>query len=317
MEKIETAPQIQTSDVLSYIGNTPIIKIKKIGSHLVKRNVEIYAKAEWFNPGGSVKARPALRMVEEAEENERLTKNKVILDSTSGNTGIAYAMIGAVKGYRVELVMPENVSLERKRLIAAYGAKVVFTDPMMGSDGAILEARRRFSLSPERYFMPDQYNNPANVRAHYDTTGVEIWKQTSKKVTHFVAGIGTGGTVTGTGKRLKEYNPDICVYAIEPSSPLHGLEGLKHMGSSLVPGIYDESFLDGKISMETEDAYDMVARLAREEGLVVGHSSGAALKGALHLAETLSDAVIVTIFPDAGEHYLSTHFWVQTFMEDK
>jgi cysteine synthase B len=248
-----------SNGLLTQIGNTPLLKIVKL------EGVEIYAKAEWFNPGGSVKDRPALWMIEDGERSGRLTRGKVILDATSGNMGIALAMIGAVKGYRVELVMPGSASEERKKILRAYGAEIRFSDPLEGSDGAILEARRLRAENPERYFYADQYNNPSNPRAHY-------------------AGIGTGGTIMGTGRRLKEYNKEIRVIAVEPDSGLHGLEGLKHMETSIVPGVYDEGFQDGKIRVSTEEAYEMVWRLAREEGLLAGLSSGAALKGALEVA---------------------------------
>ncbi|MHC4454253.1 MAG: PLP-dependent cysteine synthase family protein, partial [Planctomycetota bacterium] len=282
--------------VLELVGNTPLVKINKLTKHLQK--VEIYAKLESYNPGGSVKDRPALQMVEDAENSGELTKEKIILDSTSGNTGIAYAWIGALKGYKVELVMPMNVSEERKRIIRAFGAKITFSDPLEGSDGAILESRKLLTENPEKYFKPDQYNNQANPKAHYLSTGKEIFEQTEGRVTHFVATIGTGGTIMGTGKRLKELNPGIQVIAAEPEFPLHGIEGLKHMASSIVPGIYHEDKLDGKIPTPTEESYDMAKRLALEEGLFVGQSSGAAMWAALELANNLDEGLIVTMFPD-------------------
>ncbi|MBI3009282.1 MAG: cysteine synthase family protein [Candidatus Omnitrophica bacterium] len=294
--------------LLSHIGNTPLIKITKLKDKTLN-GVQIYAKAEWFNPGGSVKDRPALRMIQIGEERGELTKDKIIMDSTSGNTGIAYALIGAVKGYRVRLVMPSNVSEERKRIVKAYGAEIIFTSPLEGSDGAIKEARRLYKEDPRKYFMPDQYNNPANPEAHYETTGKEIIEQTKGSITHFVAGIGTGGTIMGTGRRLKEFNSKIKVIAVEPATPLHGLEGLKHMETSIVPGIYKEEFLDGKIKVQTEDAYEMTLRLAKEEGLFVGYSSGAAMQGALEVARQFKEGVIVTVFPDSGDKYLSTSLW--------
>lgn len=293
---------------IDLVGNTPLVKIHRITKGL-KKGVEIYAKLEWYNPGGSVKDRAALRMIEDAEKTGLLTKDKIILDSTSGNTGIAYAWIAAIKGYRVELVMPSNVSEERKKIIKAFGAKIIFSDPMEGSDGAIRVARSLYEENPERYFKPDQYNNPSNPQAHYDTTGPEIIEQTEGRITHFVAGIGTGGTIMGTGRRLKEFNSNIKVIAAEPEEPLHGLEGLKHMASSIVPGIYHEEELDGKISIPTEEAYEMARRLAREEGLFVGQSSGAAMWGALELAKTLNEGIIVTIFPDSGDKYISKGLW--------
>ncbi|MFQ5813579.1 MAG: PLP-dependent cysteine synthase family protein [Anaerolineae bacterium] len=291
-------------DILEQIGHTPLLKLYK------RNGVEIYAKAEWFNPGGSVKDRPALRMIEDGEQSGRLTKGKTILDATSGNVGIAYAMIGAIKGYKVLLVMPENVSEERKRMLRAYGAEMVLTDPLEEIDGAILEAHRIYESDPHNYFYPDQYNNPSNPLAHYETTGPEIIEQTRGRVTHFVAGIGTGGTIMGAGRRLKEFNPEIKLIAVEPVEPLHGIGGLKHMANSIVPGIYDESFLDGKIEVETEEAYEMARRLAKEKGLLVGQSSGAALVGALEVAKRVEKGIIVTVFPDGGDRYLTTPLWI-------
>ncbi len=301
--------RVSGSSILERIGNTPLLRIDRITKELKDRDVEIYSKAEWFNPGGSVKDRPALRIIEEAEKSGRLNPDKIIIDSTSGNTGIAYALIGASKGYKVALVMPLNVSEERKRVVRAFGAKIVFTDPLLGSDGAMIEAKRIVSEEPSRYFYADQYNNPANWRAHYETTGVEIWEQTAGAVTHFVACLGTSGTLMGTGRRLKKYNPNIQVIAVEPSTPIHGLEGMKHMATSIVPGIYDEHFPDRKISIETEDAYEAVKRLAVEEGFFVGYSSGAALVASLKVASEIERGLIVTIFPDRGDRYLSTSFW--------
>ena len=295
-------------NVLDLVGDTPLVKIEKITAHLPK-GVEIYAKLEGYNPGGSVKDRPALRMIQEAEEDGRLTKGKIILDSTSGNTGIAYAMIGAVKGYGVTLVMPGNVSEERKKMTAAFGAKAIYSDPMEGSDGAILLARELLDTDRDKYFKPDQYNNEANVRAHYYGTAEEIIAQTEGRVTHFCATIGTGGTIMGNCRRLKEYNPNIVVKALEPENPFHGIEGLKHMESSIVPGIYKEEELDGKVPIPTEESYDMARRLAREEGLFVGQSSGAAMWGALEMAKGLEKGVVVTVFPDGGDKYLSTALW--------
>jgi cysteine synthase B len=272
--------------------------------------VQVFAKLEGFNPGGSVKDRPALRMIEEGLRTGVLSPDKVILDSTSGNTGIALALIGAVLGYPVELVMPANVSVERKKIIAAYGAKMSFSSSLEGSDGAIRLCRQILHETPERYFKPDQYFNPANPLAHYETTGPELWHQTKGRITHFVAGIGTGGTIMGTGRYLKERNARIRVIAVEPDDAFHGLEGLKHMASSIVPGIYDEEQLDGKIAVSTEDAYDTVYRLGREEGVLVGQSSGAALWAALKVARELDEGVVVTLFPDFGDKYLSTNLWV-------
>ena len=296
------------SSILDKIGNTPLVRIREVGNVLpqVKSGkVKLYAKVEYFNPGGSVKDRAALRMIREGLKSGQLGAGKVMLDSTSGNTGVAYAMVGAALGIPVELVMPENVSRQRKQIVDIFGARVAYSSPMEGSDGAIRLAKKLLQESPEKYFMPDQYNNEFNPRAHYDTTGEEIWRQTDGKVTHFVATIGTGGTVMGTGRRLKGFNKKIQVTAVEPDNPMHGLEGLKHMASSIVPGIYKEGELDGKIPMETEPAYEMAERLAREEGLIVGHSSGAAMLGALRVAEKLSEGVVVTIFPDHGDRYFT------------
>jgi cysteine synthase B len=293
-----SCPVITNSGVLKSIGNTPIIRIKKLGQEF--KDVTILAKAEWKNAGGSVKARPALKMIEDGEKSGELTKDKIILDSTSGNTGIAYALIGKVKGYKVKLVMPANVCKERKGLMADfYGAEIVTSSPFEGSDGAIILAQKIYTDNPDLYFMPDQYNNDSNWKAHYETTAKEIWTQTDHRVTHFIAGIGTGGTIMGATRRLKEFNPDIQCFAMEPYEELHGLEGLKHMASSIVPGIYDESILDGKISVSTENAYDMVETLEEEEGILVGHSSAAALCGALELAKRVKKGVIATIFPDS------------------
>ncbi|MGH8068448.1 MAG: PLP-dependent cysteine synthase family protein [Candidatus Entotheonellia bacterium] len=295
------------NSVLEQIGNTPLLRFVNIAKEFDR--VAIYGKAEWFNPGGSVKDRPALRMIIEGERSGVLTRGKVILDSSSGNTGIAYALIGAVKGYRVELAVPRNVSRERKRILQAYGAHVIYTDPLAGSDGAIREAHRRYEAEPEKYFMPDQYNNPANWWAHYDTTGPEIIEQTKGRITHFVAGVGTSGTLMGTGRRLREFNPRIQIAAVLPAEDLHGIEGLKHMETAIVPGIWNAQFPDLKLSVRTEDAYIMARRLALEEGILVGQSAGAAVCAALELARQVSEGVIVTILPDAGDRYFSTGLW--------
>ncbi|MCC6037518.1 MAG: cysteine synthase family protein [Armatimonadetes bacterium] len=300
---------VTTDDLLSLIGNTPLLRLTKVEELLGKKGVEIYAKAEWFNPGGSVKDRPALWMILDGERKGLLTPDKTILDSTSGNTGIAYALIGAVKGYKVKLVVPASASEERKKILAAYGAEVIYSDPLKGSDGAIELAHRIYEENPDAYFMPDQYNNPANPQAHYETTGVEIWEQTRGRVTHFVAGIGTSGTLMGTGRRLREFNPDVKIIAVEPDSGFHGIEGLKHMETAIKPGIYDPEFHDAKISVRTEDAYDMVRWLAKECGLLVGPSSGAALVGVIEVAKRLREGVIVTVFPDSGDRYLSTRLF--------
>ena len=292
--------------VLDQIGNTPLIRLEKIG---LNPQVEIYAKAEYFNPGGSVKDRPALNMIRDGEETGRLTPEKILVDATSGNTGIAYAMIGAAKGYRVKLYMPGNASEERKRILRAYGAELVLTDPAESTDGAIKACRAEYLSNPEKYFYPDQYNNPANWLAHYENTGPEILRQTSHRITHFVAGLGTSGTFTGVGRFLKEYSSNIHLTSMQPASGFHGLEGLKHMPTALVPGIYDDSLADENLWIETEDAYTMVKRLAREEGLLVGPSSGANVAAALKVAKTLREGVVVTVFCDGADKYLSDKFW--------
>ena len=286
--------------LLKKIGNTPLIKITNLGKDL--KDVEIYAKAEWMNLGGSVKSRPALKMIEDGEKAGLLTRDKIILDSTSGNTGIAYALIGKIKGYKVQLVVPENICRERKAKMAhLYGAEIIYSDPFGGSDGAIIKAKEIYKENPEKIFMPDQYNNPSNWKAHFETTAREVYDQTDNRITHFIAGIGTGGTVTGTGRGLKKINPSIQIYAVEPYESLHGLEGLKHMETSIVPEIYDASILDEKISVKTEEAYEMVRRLENEEGLQVGNSSGAAMVGTLELAKKIKKGVIVTVFPDCSD----------------
>jgi cysteine synthase B len=294
--------------LLDQIGGTPLLRLLRITRGL-PRSVEVYVKAEWFNPGGSVKDRPVHRMILEAERDGRLTSGKTILDSTSGNAGIAYAMIGAVKGYSVELVVPGSASEERKRIIAAYGARIILSDPLEGSDGAIRMARARLEAAPERYFKPDQYNNPANWLAHYDTTGPEILEQTEGRITHFVAGLGTTGTLVGTGRRLHEADPGIRVIAVEPDGALHGLEGLKHIASSIIPGIYDPDVHDEKIAVSTDAGYAMARRLANEEGLFVGTSTGAAVHAAFEVAARIGSGIIVVIAPDGGDRYLSTPLW--------
>lgn len=294
------------NSLLTFIGNTPLIKIRQMTRHL--KGVQIFAKAEWLNPGGSVKDRAGLRIIEDGERSGQLTRDKIVLDSTSGNTGIAYAMIGAIKGYQVELVVPANVSEERKKTLKAYGAKLILTDPLLGSDGALLEAKRIYEANPHRYFKGDQYNNPSNWRAHYETTGVEIIQQSKGKITHFVAGVGTGGTLTGAGRRLKEYNPHIRIFGVQPDSGFHGIEGLKHIETAIRPGIYDESVLGGTFFVKTEDAYGMTVRLAKEEGLWVGPSSGTAFWASLRLAESINWGMIVTVFPDGGDRYFSSAF---------
>lgn len=287
--------------LLTTIGNTPLIQIQQLTKHL--KGVQVFAKAEWLNPGGSVKDRAGQKIIEDGERSGQLTRDKIILDSTSGNTGIAYAMIGAIKGYRVELVVPANISEERKKALEAYGVKLIYTDPVLGSDGALVEAKRIYEANPYLYFKADQYNNPANWKAHYETTGIEILQQTGWKVTHFVAGVGTGGTLIGTGRRLREFNPDIKLFGVQPDSGFHGIEGLKHIETAIRPGIYDETILNGTFFVKTEDAFGMANRLTREEGLWVGPSSGAAFWASLKLAESMNRGLIVTIFPDGGARY--------------
>ena len=289
------------SPVESLVGNTPLIRIPPMENQ--PEGVHIAAKAEWYNPGGSVKDRPALRMIRAAEESGELTPARVILDATSGNTGIAYALIGAARGYRVELAIPSNVSIERKLMLEAFGAHVHWTDPLEASDGAIRKARALKAEGGDKYYMPDQYNNPNNPLAHYETTGPEIFRQTEGRVTHFVAGLGTSGTVMGTGRFLREKGVEIC--AVEPATPLHGLEGLKHMATSIVPGIYDPKFPDRILPVETEDAYSAARWLSRH-GILAGMSSGAALAGAMKVARGLTQGLIVVVFPDGGDRYLST-----------
>jgi cysteine synthase B len=294
-----------------FIGQTPLLRLRKFERDL--GGVELYAKAEWLNPGGSVKDRPAARIVAEGEFSGQLTHDRVLLDATSGNTGIAFAMVGAARGYRVKLCVPRNVTPERIRILRSYGAELVPTDPLEGSDGAIREARRLYSESPDTYFYADQYSNEANWKAHFDTTGPEIIEQTSGRVTHFVAGLGTSGTFVGTGRRLRQFAKEkgqrITLASVQPSSPLHGLEGLKHMESAIVPRIYDPSLADEDLRVDTEDAYHVVRRLATEEGILVGLSSGAALHATMQLAATFREGVFVTVFCDSGERYLTQQFW--------
>ena len=292
------------SSILDTIGKTPLLRLNKITGH-ISDDVKIYAKLERYNPGGSVKDRAAYQMIKDAEESGLLNRDKIILDSTSGNTGIAYAMIAAVKGYKVKIVIPRNASRERKKIIEGFGAEIVYSSEFEGSDGAIKLANEIFSRDPDRYYMPDQYNNPSNWKAHYLGTGPEIIEQTKGRITHLVASIGTSGTIMGTGKALKEYNPEIEVIAIQPDDAMHGIEGLKHMESSIVPGIYDPKFPDRIINVNTETAYDMVKKITLIEGLPVGQSSGAAVVGALQIAENIDEGLIVVIFPDGGDRYLS------------
>jgi cysteine synthase B len=296
-------------DLTAAIGNTPLVRLARVGA--ATPGVELYGKAEWLNPGGSVKDRPALAMVLDGERSGRLTPDRAILDATSGNTGIAYAMIGAARGYRVTLCVPANASEERKRILRAYGAEVVATDPAEGTDGAIRRARELYAASPDRYFYPDQYNNPANWLAHYHTTGPEIWAQTQGRVTHFVAALGTTGTFVGVGRRLRELNPAIRLVSVEPDGPFHGLEGMKHLETAIVPGIYDASLADERIGASTEAAYAMARRLAREEGIFVGISAAAAVSASLAVARQAPGAVVVTVLCDGGTRYLGDRFWFE------
>lgn len=293
--------------VLDLIGGTPLLRFQRLGREL--RGVEIVAKAEWCNPGGSVKDRAALNMVLQAERRGELTAGRRILDATSGNTGIALAMIGAARGYGVTLCLPENASTERKQILRAYGVELVLTSPLELTDGAQREARRIYQDDPQRYWYADQYGNADNWKAHYQTTAPEIWEQTGGSVTHWVAGLGTSGTFMGVSRRLRELNPRLRCISMQPATPLHGLDGLKHMPTSLRPPIYDESVADWNLEIETEEAEEMVVRLAREEGLLVGPSSGAAMVAALQVARDLNSGTVVTLFPDSADKYLSLPFW--------
>jgi S-sulfo-L-cysteine synthase (O-acetyl-L-serine-dependent) len=308
--KAEVAPAARASSVLDLIGNTPLLEIRRATKGLIAPGVRIFAKLEGFNPGGSVKDRAARKMIENGIRDGKLKPGKVIIDSTSGNTGIALAMIGATLGYPVELVMASNVSVERKKIIQAFGAKIHFSDPLESSDGAILKCREIIASDPERYFKPDQYNNEANPLAHFETTGPEIWRQTAGRVTHFIACVGTSGTLMGTGRYLKTQNADIKVIGVQPDDAMHGLEGLKHIASSIVPGIYHGEQIDQTIFVATEESYDMVYVLGQTEGLLVGQSSGSALIAALRVAHTIREGTIVIIFPDFGDRYLSTNLWI-------
>jgi S-sulfo-L-cysteine synthase (O-acetyl-L-serine-dependent) len=298
------AQELVTAGITRLIGNTPLLRIGLFEREFP--GVEVYAKAEWFNPGGSVKDRAALSMIEDGERRGALTHEKTIIDSTSGNTGIAYALVGAAKGYRVKLVMPANVSAERKALVIAYGAEIVDSDPGEGSDGAIRLVRDLVAMDPDAYFYPDQYSNPANVRAHYEGTAVEIIQQTGGRLTHFVAGLGTTGTFVGTSRRLKEHDASIRAIAVQPEDSFHGLEGLKHLPTAIVPKIWDPTVADEVWGAPTEPAYEIARAVARTQGLLVGHSSGAALWAVKRLAETIREGVVVTVFPDSGDRYLST-----------
>ena len=295
------------TNVTELVGNTPLLELPSISADAP--GVRILGKAEWYNPGGSVKDRPALWMIRAGERSGALTPEKTILDATSGNTGIAYAWLGAALGYKVKLCLPKNASEERKKILRAYGVDFVLTDPGEGSDGAIREARRLYTEEPVKYFYPDQYSNPANPRSHYESTAPEIWEQTSGGITHFVAGLGTSGTLVGTASRLKEYNSEVSVISFEPDSPFHGLEGMKHMESAMVPPIYDPTIADENRRASTEGAYEMVKRVAREEGVLIGTSSGAAVATALQVAREIEHGVVVTILCDGADKYLSERFW--------
>jgi len=295
---------IVSPGITKLVGNTPLVRVRLFEREFPR--LEVFAKAEWFNPGGSVKDRAALAMIEDGERRGALTRDRVIIDSTSGNTGIAYALMAAAKGYRVKLVMPGNVSAERKALVTAYGAEIVYSDAGEGSDGAIRMVRELVDRDPGLYFYPDQYSNPANPRAHYEGTAVEILEQTGGRITHFVAGLGTTGTFVGTSRRLKEHDASIRTIAVQPDDSFHGLEGLKHLPTAITPRIWDESIADEVWGCPTEPAYDLARAVARTEGLLVGHSSGAALWAVRKLATSIREGIIVTVFPDSGDRYLST-----------
>jgi cysteine synthase B len=290
----------------AHVGNTPLLPLRRLGlARGLPPSVSVFAKAEWFNPGGSVKDRPALNIIRTALASGALYPGKRLLDSTSGNMGISYATFGAAMGISVTLTMPENASPERISILRALGAELILTDPLEGSDGAIREARKMAAEKPDLYFYANQYDNPANWQAHYNSTGPEIWAQTGGQVTHFIAGLGTSGTMTGVGKYLREMNPNVQIIAGQPDDAFHGLEGLKYMPTAIKPGIYDAGFADRTLGISTEAAHEMVLRLAREEGLFVGISSGAAAVAALEVASELESGLVVTVFPDAGYKYLS------------
>jgi cysteine synthase B len=310
MQRVNAMPMtrpLAPDSIIDLIGRTPLLRLHAAAADTP--GVELYAKAEFQNPGGSVKDRAAAAILRAAAESGRLRPGVTILDATSGNTGIAYAMISAAYGYRLKLCMPSNVTPERTRTLRAYGAEIVHTDPMEGTDGAIREARRLYASDPERYFYADQYNNDANWRAHYDTTAPEILEQTDGRITHFIAGLGTSGTFMGVGRRLREYNRNIRLISVQPESPMHGVEGLKHMETAIRPGIYDPSLADEDVRVTTERAYTFTRRLAAQEGLLVGVSSGAALAAGLEVARRIREGVIVLIFPDSGTRYLTERFW--------
>ena len=303
-ELIELRRPVAGDSLESYIGNTPLIRLRNVTRNLPS-GVELLVKAEHLNPGGSVKDRAALAMILAGERSGRLRRGQTILDATSGNTGIAYGMIGAARGYPVTICLPKNASQQRKQILRSYGVELIETDPLQATDGAQAVARELFATEPEKYFYADQYNNPANWRAHYESTAPEIWEQTAGRITHFIAGLGTSGTFVGTSRRLKELNPAIQVISMQPDSPFHGLEGLKHMATAVVPGIYDPQLADENVAVATEAGRQMAGRLAREEGLLVGASSGANVFAALRLARSLpTGSVVVTILCDSGEKYL-------------
>ncbi|MGA7729722.1 MAG: cysteine synthase family protein [Chloroflexia bacterium] len=310
LSEIPAPHRERVADVERHIGNTPLLRLAHIEErHGLPAGVELYAKAEYFNPGGSVKDRAALYMIRDGELRGLLTPGKTILDASSGNTGIAYAMLGAALGYRVEICLPASASSERQKLLGLYGANIVGTPAADGTDGAILEARRRYAENPERYFYPDQYNNPANWQAHFQGTGPEIWRQTEGRITHFVAVVGTAGTLTGTARRLKLYNPSIEVIEVQPDSAFHGLEGMKHIPAALVPGIYDPHLADRRFAANTEASQAMARALARHEGILAGPSGGAGVLAALQVAGSLASGVVVTVLPDGGSRYLGEAFW--------
>jgi cysteine synthase B len=305
-------PPLGAGTVVERIGNTPLLRLNRLPAGVgIAAGVSLWVKAEWFNPGGSVKDRAAWAMIRDGIERGALTPNRAILDATSGNTGIAYAMIGAALGFRVRLCLPRNASPERKRILTAYGADLVLTDPRNGTDGAQAEAQRLYAADPDRYFYPDQYNNPANSLAHYNGTGREIWEQTHGAITHFVAVLGTSGTFMGTARRLKDENPAIQVSAVQPDGPMHGLEGMKHMATARVPGIYDPGLADSHRTVDSDTAFGTARALARAEGLFVGPSGGAAVAAALALARTLDEGLIVTVLPDGGTRYMSEGLWAE------
>ena len=315
-EQVLSVPQLAQSPLFSnsleaQVGNTPLLSLYKTAvANSVPAATAVYAKAEWFNPGGSVKDRAALNIIRMAEMTGQLQPGMTILDATSGNTGIAFAMLGAARGYKVKLALPENASQERVAILRAYGAEIIFTDPMEATDGAILVARRLAAEDPDLFYA-DQYNNPANWQAHYLTTANEIWEQTNGRITHFIAGMGTSGTFTGTTRRLRELNPNITCIAMQPDSPFNGLEGLKHLPTAIKPGIYDENLADINMMANTEEAYAMARFLAQQEGLFVGVSSAAAVSTAIRVAKELTEGVVVTVLPDNGIKYMSDQFWME------